>query len=100
NKNSADASKVVQASRPIFVKNGDIAGSEDFARNLGVKVEASEIDEINLASAKQLYIQKNYNAAIPLYDKYLSHNPTGEGMYQAQFELGESYCYNINITNA
>lgn len=99
-KNSAYASKVVQASRPIFVKNGDIAGYEDFARNLGVKIEASEIDEINLASAKQLYIQKNYNAAIPLYEKYLSQNPTGEGMYQAQFELGESYFHNKNFTKA
>src|SRR5690606_14149382 len=90
-KNTAYVSKIVQASRPIYVKNGDTAGYENVARSLGVKIDASELDEINLNSAKNYYTAKDYKKAIPLYEKYLTQNPTGDGLYQAQYELGESY---------
>ena len=99
-KNTAFASKIVQASRPIFMKNGDVSGYQNFAQSLGVRIDASEIDEINLSSAKNYYAQKNYKAAIPLYEKYLTQNPTGEGLYQAQYELGESYFQTQNSTKA
>ncbi|HOB24270.1 MAG TPA: tetratricopeptide repeat protein [Kaistella sp.] len=99
-KNTAFASKIVQASRPIFMKNGDVSGYQNFAQSLGVRIDASEIDEINLSSAKNYYAQKNYKAAIPLYEKYLTQNPTGDGLYQAQYELGESYFQTQNSTKA
>ncbi|MBH1959517.1 MAG: tetratricopeptide repeat protein [Flavobacteriia bacterium] len=99
-KNTAYASKIVQASRPIYVKNGDTAGYENFARSLGVKIDASELDEINLNSAKNYYAAKDYKKAIPLYEKYLTQNPTGDGLYQAQYELGESYYQTANSTKA
>ncbi len=99
-KNTAYASKIVQASRPIFVKNGDVAGYQEFARSLGVRVDTSELDEINLTSAKQFYAKKEYQKAIPLYEKYLMQNPTGEGLYQAQYELGESFFQTKNNTKA
>jgi tetratricopeptide (TPR) repeat protein len=89
-KNTAYASKIVQAARPIFVKNGDVSGYQSFADNLGVNLDASDIDEINLTSAKNFYAKKDYKSAIPLYEKYLAQNPTGDGFYQAQYELGES----------
>lgn len=99
-RNTGYASKIVQASRPIYVKNGDINGYQEFARSLGVKIDASEIDEINLSTAKQHYAKKEYQSAIPLYEKYLTQNPTGEGLYQAQYELGESYFQTGNPTKA
>ena len=99
-KNTAFASKIVQASRPIFMRNGDVSGYQNFAQSLGVRIDASEIDEINLSSAKNYYAQKNYKAAIPLYEKYLTQNPTGDGLYQAQYELGESYFQTQNSTKA
>ncbi|MBW8359077.1 MAG: tetratricopeptide repeat protein [Weeksellaceae bacterium] len=99
-KNTAYASKVVQASRPLYLKTGDVTGYEAFAASLGVRIESSEIDEINLYSAKQFYTSKEYSKAIPLYEKYLSQNPTGEGLYQAQYELGESYYQTKNTTKA
>ena len=99
-KNTAYASKIVQASRPIFVKNNDISGYQSFARSLGVKIDASELDEINLTSAKNYYAAKDYAKAIPLYEKYLTQNPTGEGLYQAQYELGESYFQTKNSAKA
>lgn len=97
---TAFASKVVQASRPLYMKNGDISGYQTFAQQLGVRIEAAELDEINLATAKQHYLKKEYARAVPLYEKYLSQNPTGEGLYQAQYELGESYYQTSNITKA
>lgn len=99
-KNTAYASKIVQAARPVYVKNGDTAGYESFARSLGVKIDASELDEINLTSAKNYYAAKDYAKAIPLYEKYLTQNPTGEGLYQAQYELGESYFQTKNSAKA
>ena len=99
-KNTAYASKIVQAARPIFLKNNDISGYQNFANSLGIRIDASEIDEINLTSAKNYYAQKNFKAAIPLYEKYLTQNPTGEGLYQAQYELGESYFQTQNPTKA
>ncbi len=99
-KNTAYANKIVQASRPVFMKNNDISGYQNFAQSLGVKIDASEIDEINLTSAKNFYAQKNYKNAIPLYEKYLTQNPTGDGLYQAQYELGESYYQTQNSTKA
>lgn len=99
-RNTSYAAKIVQASRPIFMKNGDISGYENFAQSIGVKINASEIDEINLSAAQQFYAKKDYASAIPLYEKYLSQNPTGEGLYQAQYELGESYFQTKNTTKA
>jgi tetratricopeptide (TPR) repeat protein len=99
-KNTAFASKIVQASRPIFMKTGDISGYQNFARNLGINIDESEIDEINLTTAKNNYAQKNYKNAIPLYEKYLTQNPTGENFYQAQYELGESYFQTKNFDKA
>lgn len=99
-KNTAYASKIVQAARPVYVKNGDTAGYESFARSLGVKIDASELDEINLNSAKNYYAAKDYKKAIPLYEKYLTQNPTGDGLYQAQYELGESYYRTANAAKA
>lgn len=99
-KNSAYASKIVQAARPLFLKTNDVSGYQNFAKNLGVKLDSSEIDEINLTTAKNLYAQKNYSAAISYYEKYLSQNPTGDGLYQAQYELGESYYQTKNSTKA
>ena len=99
-RNTAYAAKIVQASRPIFVKNNDIAGYQSFAQSLGVKINASELDEINLNSAKNYYAAKDYKRAIPLYEKYLTQNPTGDGLYQAQYELGESYYQTQNAAKA
>lgn len=99
-KNTAFASKIVQASRPIYIKNGDTAGYQSFAQSLGVRIDASEIDEINLNRAKTFYASKDYKNAIPLFEKYLTQNPTGEGLYQAQYELGESYFQTQNATKA
>lgn len=99
-KNTAYAPKIVQAAKPIFVKNNDISGYENFAKSLNVNIDASEIDEINLATAKNFYSKKDYAKAIPLYEKYLMQNPQGEGLYQAQYELGESYYQTKNSTKA
>jgi tetratricopeptide (TPR) repeat protein len=99
-KNTAFASKIVQAVRPIFIKNNDVSGYQTFAQNIGVRIEASEIEEINLNSAKSFYASKEYQKAIPLFEKYLIQNPTGEGLYQAQYELGESYFQTQNSTKA
>lgn len=99
-KNTAYASKIVQAARPAFLKTGDVAGYQSFAQSVGVKVDASEIDEINLTSAKNYYAAKNYKSAIPLYEKYLTKKPTGDGLYQAQYELGESYYQTKNTAKA
>ena len=99
-KNTAFASKIVQAARPLFLKSGDVSGYQNFAKNAGVKINASEIDELNLATAQQFYAKKDFAKAIPYYEKYLSQNPTGEGFYQAEYELGESYFQNKNSTKA
>lgn len=99
-KNTAYAQKIVQAAKPLFTKNGDVSGYEAFARNIGVNVDASEIDEINLSTGKQYFAKKDYKNAISYYEKYLTQNPTGEGLYQAKYELGESYYQTNNSTKA
>lgn len=99
-KNTAFASKIVQASRPLFLKNNDIYGYQNFAQSMGVRIDAAEIDEINLNSAKTFYTNKDFAKAIPLFEKYLTQNPTGEGLYQAQYELGESYFQTQNFTKS
>lgn len=99
-KNTAYAEKIVQAAKPIFTKNGDAAGYESFARNIGVNIEAAEIDEINLSTGNQYFAKKDYKNAISYYEKYLTQNPTGEGLYQAKYELGESYYQTNNATKA
>ncbi|KQT18328.1 hypothetical protein ASG31_06265 [Chryseobacterium sp. Leaf404] len=99
-KNTQYADKIVQAAKPIFTKNGDVSAYETFARNLGVNVDASEIDEINLSTGKQFFAKKDYKNAISYYEKYLTQNPTGEGLYQAKYELGESYYQTKNSTKA
>lgn len=99
-KNTAFASKIVQASRPLFLKNNDVAGYQNFAQSIGVRIEATEIEEINLNAAKSFYATKEYKKAILLFEKYLTQNPTGEGLYQAQYELGESYFQTQDLTKS
>lgn len=99
-KNTAYAQKIVQAAKPIFTKNGDVSGYADFARNVGANIDASEIDEINLSTGKQYFTKKDYKNAISYYEKYLTQNPSGEGLYQAKYELGESYYQTNNPTKA
>jgi hypothetical protein len=65
--------------KTYLYKNGDVSGYENFARNIGVNVDASEIDEINLSTGKQYFAKKDYKNAISYYEKYLTQNPTGEG---------------------
>lgn len=99
-RNTAFASKVVQAARPLFLKTGDVPGYENFANTAGVKIKSSDIDKLNLSTAQQFYAKKDFTKAIPFYEKYLTQNPTGEGKYQAEYELGESYFQNGNTTKA
>ncbi|MGS0747668.1 tetratricopeptide repeat protein [Halpernia sp. GG3] len=99
-KNTAYAEKIVQAARPIFTKNGDTKGYQKFASDLNVKIDASEIDEINLNTAKQFYAKKDYKNAISYYEKYLTQNPTGKNLYQAKYELSESYFQTKNPTKS
>ncbi len=99
-KNTAFASKIVQAARPIFLKKGDAGGYQAFARALEVKIDAKDIDEINLSTARSYFAKKDFKAAIPYYEKYLTQNPTGDGLYQAQYELGESYYQAKNTVKA
>ncbi|MEG2334162.1 tetratricopeptide repeat protein, partial [Chryseobacterium sp.] len=98
--NTHYAYKFVPAAKPIFTKNGDVSGYENFARSLGVNVAASEIDEINLSTGKQFFAKKDYKNAISYYEKYLTQNPSGESLYQAKYELGESYYQTKNSTKA
>lgn len=90
-RNTPFAEKIVWAARPIFMKNGDVAGYQSFAKNVGINVDAKEIDEINLATAKQYFAKKEYKNAIAFYEKYLTQNPNEAILYQAKYELGESY---------
>lgn len=99
-KNTSYAGKLVQVARPIFAKRGDIAGYEAFAKNVGVSIEASDREEIHLSTARNFYAKKDYKSAITHFEKYLAQNPTGEGRYQAQYELGESYYQTKNNTKA
>lgn len=89
-KNTAFAEKIVQAAKPAYLKTSDSDGYEKFANSLGIKLNASDKEELNLNLAKSNFTKKDYKKAIPLFEKYLSQNPTGEGLYQAKYELGES----------
>ncbi|WP_407484935.1 tetratricopeptide repeat protein [Elizabethkingia miricola] len=99
-KGTAYADKVVAAAKTVYLKNGDTAGYQSFASSLGVKISSGELDEINLSTAQKLYANKDYKGAITYYEKYLTQRPTGEKLYQAQYELGESYYQTKNNTKA
>ncbi|NAW50272.1 tetratricopeptide repeat protein [Elizabethkingia argentiflava] len=93
-KGTSYVEKVLLGAKALYLKNGDTEGYQNFASSLGVKVSANELDEINLTTAQKLYAAKNYKAAIPYYERYLTQNPMGSKLYQAKYELGESYYQN------
>lgn len=99
-KNSSFTEKIVQAAKPAYLKTGDVKGYENFAQTLGISLDTKEIDELNLTLAKNYFTVKEYKKAIPLYEKYLSQNPKGEGLFQAQYELGESLYQSQNTAKA
>lgn len=90
-KNTAFAEKIVLASKPAFVKKGDVAGYEQFAKGLNVKVDSSEINEINFNLAQESFAKKDYTKAVSYYEKYLDQSPSGDNLFKSQYELGESY---------
>lgn len=89
-RNTVYASKIVQVAKPIFIEKGDTVGYENFAKNIGIDIEYSDIEEITINTARQFYAKKEYEKAIPYYEKYLAKKNI-EKDYQAQYELGESY---------
>ncbi|WP_392436486.1 tetratricopeptide repeat protein [Cruoricaptor ignavus] len=99
-RNTEWAKKILPASRAAFLKNNDISGYQAFAKSLGVDVSSAELDEINLTGARNFYQKKEYARAIPMYEKFLIKNPTGQGRYLAQYELGESYYQTKNAAKA
>lgn len=88
---TAFADKVAAVAKPYFIKTGDIPGYQNFVKDLGVKINASEIDELNLSTAKQFYAKKQYDKAIPYYESYLKQNLNSNESFQARYELAESY---------
>ncbi|WP_133943713.1 tetratricopeptide repeat protein [Epilithonimonas xixisoli] len=90
-KNTAFAEKIVLASKPAFVKKGDVTGYEQFAKTLNVKVDTSEINEINFNLAQESFAKKDYAKAVSYYEKYLEQSPSGDNLFKSQYELGESY---------
>jgi hypothetical protein len=88
-KNTAYAQKIVQAAKPIFTKSGDVAGYENFARTIGVNVDASEIDEINLSTGKQYFAKKDYKNAISYYEKYLTQNQQEKDFIRRSMNWGK-----------
>jgi TolA-binding protein len=97
-KNTAYADKIVAAAKPAFVKNGDVAGYEQFAKGLNVNVSGTEISEINLNLAQDSFSKKDYTKAVTYYEKYLDQSPSGDNLFKAQYELGESY-YQLKQTD-
>ena len=97
-KNTAYADKIVAAAKPAFVKNGDVAGYEQFAKGLNVNVSGTEISEINLNLAQDSFSKKDYTKAVFYYEKYLEQSPSGDNLFKAQYELGESY-YQLKQTD-
>lgn len=97
-KNTAYADKIVAAAKPAFVKNGDVAGYEQFAKGLNVNVSGTEISEINLNLAQDSFSKKDYTKAVSYYEKYLDQSPSGDNLFKAQYELGESY-YQLKQTD-
>lgn len=99
-KNTAFAEKIVLASKPAFVKKGDVAGYEQFAKGLNVKVDSSEINEINFNLAQESFSKKDYAKAVSYYEKYLDQSPSGDNLFKSQYELGESYYQSKQIDKA
>ncbi|HBR12212.1 MAG TPA: hypothetical protein DD740_08420 [Chryseobacterium sp.] len=97
-KTTAYADKIVAAAKPAFVKNGDVAGYEQFAKGLNVNVSGTEISEINLNLAQDSFSKKDYGKAVTYYEKYLDQSPSGDNLFKAQYELGESY-YQLKQTD-
>ena len=99
-KNTAVAQRVVLAARPLYLQKGDVQGYQALAERAGVALDQGAIEEISLSAAKALYAEKKYQQAIPLYEKYLIENPSGQNLAQAQFELGESFYYTQQYSKA
>jgi len=99
-KGTAYASKVLEASKAVYYQSGDVEGYQNFASKIGIDLSRKEVDEINLSMAQRYYANKQYGEAIPFYEKYLTQQPYGEKLYQAQYELGESYYQTKNTVKA
>ncbi len=97
---TAYAEKIVQAARPMFMKNADMNGYQQFAQSVGVNLNRADIDELNLTAGQQLYAKREYAKAAPYFEKYLTQHPTGENYYQAQYQLGDSYFQTKEYTKA
>ncbi|WKS94713.1 tetratricopeptide repeat protein [Riemerella columbina] len=91
---TAFAEKVAAVAKVYFMNKGDVAGYQNLAQQMGLKVDATELELLNLSTAQQFYAQKQYEKAIPYYEKYLQTPANSGTSYQAQYELGESYYQN------
>lgn len=85
---TAFAEKVVLVAKSLYLKQGDVRGYQSFAKNAGVKIDGTELEEIQLSTAQKWYLQKQYSKAISYYTQYLKLN---DNNYQARYQLADSY---------
>lgn len=98
-KNTEHALMLMQTAKVHYTQKGDTAGLQSIADTMGINLAQSEIEEINLSSARNFYAEKKYNQAIPLYEKYLAKNHSSSTI-TIQYELGDSYYQLKNYTKA
>ena len=83
--------RVMTSAKLLYGQKGDAHGLQKLAQSMGESITQNEIEEIHLTTARNLYADKKYTQAIPLYEKYLVQNSLSENYTIAQYELAESY---------
>lgn len=94
------AGRVMTSAKLLYGQKGDADGLQKFAQTIGESITQNEIEEINLTTARNLYADKKYTQAIPLYEKYLAQNSLSENYATAQYELGDCYYQTKAYTKA
>lgn len=87
---SEEAKDVLPLIRKIFEAKGDIAGMEEYFKNVGNPLDNNELETALFESGREAYLnQKNCDLAMPKFESYISKYPNGRHSAEANFYYAE-----------
>ena len=90
---SAQSKSALQGIKEIYVAEGDADGYFDYAQNMGLESNVSQLTRDSMAyiSAQKLYLENKMEAATASLSSYLKNYPQGYYRNDALFYLSDCY---------
>ncbi len=99
--NSGYSTEILNAAKTIFTRQKNISGLQEFASSKGWDTDKTEIQELELAAAQQLYNEGKYTESLAQYENLEKKtSPNSESYYFVLHQLAQVHSQLKNPSSA